>query len=672
MPAKKTGYSIAQLRRKNGRIDLYLKVSATKDGKPSSLSLGSLGRKSDYASDEEIQKKASGVYEAWLAKTGGNRATVIFDADRDSEYRTVHFGRLYIARFLRDLGIIDKLGNLKGEKRAKYRFDLAGVVETLIESQILCPGSKRHTFLAEPEDGCGFGGGTELQHVYRALDVLAAHCDEINAYSYKRIRKLEKTKANIYYYDCTNFYYTQGSEGTLLGTKKAKEGMVAPLVQMGLLIDEKGYLVGMVIFNGKDSEQQSLEQQISGIAPHISMDKVVVCTDAGLCSFRNKKLLSINGRGYITTQPILGTKVPKLVKDYVTCDTPMDCGMRHQMKVSELKAMYMQASESGNEAEMSRLMSLTLFKDSWFELSVVKRTASREPGKRRRTWAEAPADLTKDDMSDAGKDTEYVIRYEKRKDSVSGDPKGKDRFYSRLLVSFSLKYWFAQTEELKRKRERIKELASSKARLDGIPKELRGFAKTDSVTKDGEIAEVQIVSADEDAFREADRFAGYYVQATNLGGDAEELYEASRMRWQIEYCFRTMKTNIDARPIYLTTEAHIKGHFTVVFLALQTLRYMMHRLYDAEGNKGCVLGRARDSIVTVESVMEELRRMKGIVLTAEEGFEFAVGTRKSRMNMLMAKAFGKSMTKQCLRIDDLEAYSGLRLAFAKTIADGKR
>ena len=46
-----------------------------------------------------------------------------------------------------------------------------------------------------------------------------------------------------------------------------------------------------------------------------------------------------------------------------------------------------------------------------------------------------------------------------------------------------------------------------------------------------------------------------------------------------------MKTNIDARPIYLTKTNHIKGHFTIVFLALQTLRYMMYKLYAAEGNK---------------------------------------------------------------------------------------
>ncbi len=669
MPARKNGYSVIRNKRK-GRLALYVKVSATKEGKSSSLSLGFIGFDTDFPSEEAIQEKAASVYAEWKERTGGNVATVRFHADRDSEYRTVHFGRLYIARFLRELGIIDKLGNLKGEKNAKYRFDFAGIVETLIESQILCPGSKRHAFLADGDDGMGFGEGIEIQHVYRALDVLAAHSDEINAYSYKRIRKLAKINTMIYYYDCTNFYYTQRSEGELLGVKKAKEGMVAPLVQMGLLIDENGYLVGMTIFNGKESEQPSLANQIEALSPHVRMESVVVCTDAGLCSFKNKRLLSKDGRGYITTQPVLGTKAPDLVKEYVACDGPMRSGAGEEMKVGELKERYAKAVEEKNGAEARRLSSITLFKDSWFELSLIKRTAKKGEGKRRK-WTEEPADVSECEMSGKDPDTEYVIRYKKRTDGVSKNPEGKDRFYSRLLVSFSLKYYLFQIEELEEKRRRIDELASSKARLDAIPKELRGFAKAESATKDGEPADVQIVSVDEDAFAEAKRFAGYYVQATNLGDASRDLYSVSRMRWQIEYCFRTMKTNIDARPIYLTTSDHIRGHFTVVFLALQTLRYMMHRMYEAEGNGGKVLGRAEESKVTADAVMEELRRIKGAVLLAEEGFEFAIGARKNDMNILMAKAFGKSMTKQCMRLDELESYSGLNLRSIKSKGNEK-
>lgn len=659
MPARKKGYSVMPSNR-GENSPLYVKVSVRdSEGHSTSKCIANIGRKSSFASQEEIDRKAAEAYEAWRKACSGNLATVVLDCEKESDFPSVHLGRLYIARYLRKLGIVDKLGTLKGEKRGKYRFDLADIVETLIESQILCPGSKRHEYLSEK--GIGFGKEVGLYDVYRALDVLAAHSAEINAYSYKKIKENDKKNTKVYYYDCTNFYYTQGSEGELLGTKKAKEGMVAPLVQMGLMIDEWGYLIGMVIFDGKGNEQPSLEEQIRLISEHIRMSSVIVCTDAGLCSFRNKLLLSRDGRAYITTQPVLGNAVPSMVKDYVTLDSNLKTSDGTEMSAARLKEEYGKAAAAEDEKEMKRLKSLTLFKDAWFELSVTKRTATKEDGKKRRKWTETEADLEKDDGNEAGKDVQYVVTYERKGGGPDKRPEGKNRFYSRLLVSFSLKYWLLQTAELKQKRERIEALAKSRARLDGIPKELRGYAKVDKTTKDGEVAEVQVVSVDEKAFGEAERFAGYYVQATNLGNPAKELYETSRMRWQIEYCFRTMKTNIDARPVYLTKTEHIKGHFTVVFLALQTLRYMMYKLYEAEGNKDKVLGRADGSIVTADAVMEELRSMEGRILPTQDGRKVVLGARKDELNMLMAKAFGLSLTKQFLKMDALEEYSGLKI-----------
>ena len=194
-----------------------------------------------------------------------------------------------------------------------------------------------------------------------------------------------------------------------------------------------------------------------------------------------------------------------------------------------------------------------------------------------------------------------------------------------------------------------------------LQKELRGFLDCDHATSEGEVAEEQLVTVDEEAFDEAERYLGYYVQATNLGDSAKDLYLASRMRWQIEYCFRTMKTNLNCFPIYLKTKDHVIGHFTVVCLALQTLRYMMYRLYQEEGHRTEKLGRADGSIVTMDSVIAELRNMTGRKFFAKEGYYFINGSKKTDMSTLMAKAFKLSLTKQVLRIDRLEEYSGLKL-----------
>ncbi len=650
------GYKISVNVMKDGSEGcVYLKKSIRKaNGACTSCSIANLGMKKDLGDDGNIIRLANEAYRRWKEKTG--KATVIFSEDLDCEEGDIQLGKVYIFHFLQELGIMQKLDSLKGEKRSKYQFSLKNVVATLICSQILNPGSKRHMFLSD--ETIPFPEDVKLQHIYRALDILALHHDEINAYSYKRIRELAGKKTKVYFFDCTNFYYTQGSEGELLGFKKSKEGIYAPLVQMGLLIDEWGYLVGMIIFRGNRNEQGSLEEQVRKIEPHVNMQSVTVCTDAGLCSFTNKMLLSQKGRAYITTQPITGKFVPDHIKSWVTTDNGFKDSNGNDKKVANLKERFEKAQENGDYAEMNRILSQTIYKDAWFELSVTKRKATREKGKNRK-WTEVPFDRENDSFRE-DEDTEYKISYSKNAYKASEITSGK-AIYSRLLVSFSMKYYLFQKKELEEKRKMAERIVGENRRLDSIPKELRGFMKCEHATGDGEVAEEQVCSIDEEGFREAEKYLGYYVQATNLGDRCHEIYETSRMRWQIEYCFRSMKSSLDCRPIYLSTENHIVGHFTVVFLALQTMRYMMYKLYGEEGHRDVVLGRAEDSIVTIDSFLEELRNMRGRRFHAQEGYDFINGSKKNDMNILMAKAFKLSLTKQVLNIEKLESYCGMKI-----------
>ena len=652
---KERGYKISVNYNRDGEpCNVYVKKSVRTATGSTSVTISILGKYSDFRDEDEIVRKANEAYARWKREKG--TATVVFSEEADCVDDDVRLGSVYISHFLNELGILQKLGALKGETKSKYRFDLSSVARALICSQILDPGSKRHMYLSD--SGIPFPDEVALQHVYRSLDVLARHSDEINAYSYKRIRKLMGKDTKLYFYDCTNFYYTQGSEGELLGMKKSKEGIFAPLVQMGLLIDEWGFIVGMLVFKGNRNEQPTLSEQIAAINPHIPMENIVVCTDAGLCSFSNKMYLSKECRAYITTQPIAGTTVPDYVKAWVVNDSGFRDSEGKEEKASDLKRKYEEAVAAGNHAEADRILSRTVYKDAWFMLSVKKRVAEKGKG-RRRKWTETDFDPKTDDAKD-DENTDYSVTYSKET-YTEKETEGKAGIFSRLLVSFSMKYYLLQKRELDEKRRKARELAGSGKRLDAIPKELRGFLDCDHATSEGEVAEEQLVTVDEEAFDEAERYLGYYVQATNLGDSAKDLYLASRMRWQIEYCFRTMKTNLNCFPIYLKTKDHVIGHFTVVCLALQTLRYMMYRLYQEEGHRTEKLGRADGSIVTMDSVIAELRNMTGRKFFAKEGYYFINGSKKTDMSTLMAKAFKLSLTKQVLRIDRLEEYSGLKL-----------
>ncbi|MDY4187901.1 MAG: hypothetical protein SOX76_01500 [Candidatus Enterosoma sp.] len=113
------------------------------DEHPTSRRIDSIRRESDFSSEERLEK-ASSVYEAWRKKNSGSTSTVVLDYVKDCEYPTVRLGRLYIAKYLRELGIIDRLRRLRGEDRAKYRFDLAAIVEMLIVSRLLVSFSLKY------------------------------------------------------------------------------------------------------------------------------------------------------------------------------------------------------------------------------------------------------------------------------------------------------------------------------------------------------------------------------------------------------------------------------------------------------------------------------------------------------------------------------------------------
>ena len=60
----------------------------------------------------------------------------------------------------------------------------------------------------------------------------------------------------------------------------------------------------------------------------------------------------------------------------------------------------------------------------------------------------------------------------------------------------------------------------------------------------------------------------------------EEIIRINQKRWEIEECFRIMKTNFRARPVYLQTESHIRAHFLTCFISLMIYRLLEKELHE--------------------------------------------------------------------------------------------
>ena len=60
----------------------------------------------------------------------------------------------------------------------------------------------------------------------------------------------------------------------------------------------------------------------------------------------------------------------------------------------------------------------------------------------------------------------------------------------------------------------------------------------------------------------------YAVTTDLLDDEEQDILKVSEGRWEIEECFRIIKTEFDARPVFLHEDLRIKAHFLICFLSL--------------------------------------------------------------------------------------------------------
>lgn len=125
---------------------------------------------------------------------------------------------------------------------------------------------------------------------------------------------------------------------------------------------------------------------------------------------------------------------------------------------------------------------------------------------------------------------------------------------------------------------KARELAANPARYDasihyGAAKYLDGLA-VDPET--GELLEVaRAVAFDEAKLEEERRLDGYYVIITSeTSMPDDDVIDTYRGPWRIEESFKITKSDLEARPVWVRTPAHIEAHFLVCYVALAIARIM--------------------------------------------------------------------------------------------------
>ncbi len=209
-------------------------------------------------------------------------------------------GYLFLEKIYYELG----LNNICKDISQKYKFeyDLDNILSRLVYGRIIFPASKLATntlskkFIEQPN--------FELQHIYRALEVISKETDFIQAELYKNSLKVSKRNTNILYYDCTNYFFEIEEESGLRQYGPSKEHRPNPITQMGLFMDGDGIPIAFNISSGNTNEQITLTPLEEKILEDFKLSKFIVCTDAGLASYANRKFNDKSQRAFITTQSI--------------------------------------------------------------------------------------------------------------------------------------------------------------------------------------------------------------------------------------------------------------------------------------------------------------------------------------------------------------------------------
>ena len=180
---------------------------------------------------------------------------------------------------------------------------------------------------------------------------------------------------------------------------------------------------------------------------------------------------------------------------------------------------------------------------------------------------DTPVDITKLDSSDKGlyyKDEPYTTK----------------KLHQRLIITYSPKYAAYQKTIRDKQVERAQKMLDSgntkKNRKN--PNDPARFIEKTAVTPDGEAADIKY-SLDENKIAEETPYDGLYAVCTDLLDDnVADILKVSEGRWQIEECFRIMKTDFSARPVYLQDENRIQAHFLICFLALTIYRFLEKKM----------------------------------------------------------------------------------------------
>ena len=462
-----------------------------------------------------------------------------------------NIGYYLIKKIYSELGITDFLKNK--QKKLNIDYDLNEVLLLLVLCRILYPGSKKDNY--ENRNKFFEKFDFSLKDIYRSLDFFDEYKEDIQKVIWENTKEKYQRDLSTGFFDCTNYYFEIDcndedlidEEGNILEKGYRKRGPEKnhrpdPIVEMGLLLDNKILPASYKIFPGNDSEKTQLRPIINKTKTTHNIDKIIVVADRGLNTSDNMWFLAgkndekcKNNDGYVYGQSVRGAS--KDFKEWVLKQDDYINDIEYTKDGKEETFRHRVYDEDGNFKNYQK--QTLMFKHK-------SRVVAKEI---------------------------QIIRNGKRNCKVIT--------YQKQMVYYSQKYADRQRYEREKMVEKAKDLiANPRKYTKATSYGAAYYVNNISFNKDtGEVAKGLSLSLDEEAIKEQEKFDGYYsIVTSELEYSDKKMREVYRELINIENSFKITKTNLETRPVYVWTKQHIEGHFLTCFISLVILRLIENRL----------------------------------------------------------------------------------------------
>lgn len=432
-----------------------------------------------------------------------------------------HLGFLPLSSIYHELKLDQFLINRQRSRAMDY--SLNDVMQLLVYTRILSPGSKRHSF-AQKESLAGTYNCDEYD-VYRALDYFDEFREDLLVHLHEQVRINYKRETNVVFYDVTNYYFEIDQEDDFRRKGFCKHNTRNPLVQMGLLLDADAIPITYRLFKGNTHDSQTMMPLLQETRRAYGLGRVITVADKGLNSGDNVAFLMAKKDGFIFSQRIRGA-----------------------------------------DPELQRFV---LDQEGYVEVKgVVKQTDA---------WSEGAESLDKPAffMKSRPYPQEFWVTH-------GDDKKRKIPLDVKQIVCYNELYARRQKHKRAAVLEKAQKIVAQPYRYNR--KDTSGALRyVKNIEYDPETGEClnskQLPHLDLEKIAEDEKFDGFYAIITSeVKMPDAEVVKTYHGLWEIEHSFRITKNDLKTRPVHVSLENRISAHFLTCFIALLIVRLLTKRL----------------------------------------------------------------------------------------------